>query len=203
MRRGALAAVAVSLLALLLAPGAGASHDPSGAPFGEDFVVGDFVSLDFVPFAPSSGVSGTIDAHSGPSGENPTGEVTLSTRAGPFTSSVTCLTVTANRATIGVDFQPLLGAPPLGGGFLFVEDNDGADQDAFSNALTPTGEPPSVCPANPSTALSPNLGDDITVHDAVPRPTSKDQCKNGGWRNFPGFKNQGECVASVERRPQP
>jgi hypothetical protein len=29
------------------------------------------------------------------------------------------------------------------------------------------------------------------------RPTSKEQCKNGGWRNFPGFKNQGDCVSYV------
>src|SRR4029453_16363858 len=29
------------------------------------------------------------------------------------------------------------------------------------------------------------------------RPLSKDDCKNGGWRNFtnPTFKNQGECVS--------
>lgn len=31
----------------------------------------------------------------------------------------------------------------------------------------------------------------------APVPTSKDQCKNGGWRNFPQFKNQGDCVSSV------
>ena len=32
-----------------------------------------------------------------------------------------------------------------------------------------------------------------------PAPTSKDQCKNGGFRNFttPGFDNQGDCVAFV------
>jgi hypothetical protein len=29
-------------------------------------------------------------------------------------------------------------------------------------------------------------------------PTSKDQCKGGGWRNFPQFKNQGQCVEFVE-----
>jgi hypothetical protein len=29
------------------------------------------------------------------------------------------------------------------------------------------------------------------------RPTLKDQCKNGGWRNYPGFKNQGDCVSFV------
>jgi hypothetical protein len=27
-------------------------------------------------------------------------------------------------------------------------------------------------------------------------PTSKDQCKHGGWRQF-GFKNQGQCIAFV------
>jgi hypothetical protein len=28
-------------------------------------------------------------------------------------------------------------------------------------------------------------------------PTSKDQCKNGGWRSFNVFKNQGDCVSFV------
>jgi hypothetical protein len=28
-------------------------------------------------------------------------------------------------------------------------------------------------------------------------PATKDQCKNGGWRNFPGFKNEGDCVSFV------
>jgi probable HAF family extracellular repeat protein len=26
--------------------------------------------------------------------------------------------------------------------------------------------------------------------------TSKEQCKNGGWKNF-GFKNQGQCIQFV------
>lgn len=32
-------------------------------------------------------------------------------------------------------------------------------------------------------------------------PTSKDQCKNGGWKTFtnPSFKNQGQCVSSVAK----
>jgi FecR protein len=30
-------------------------------------------------------------------------------------------------------------------------------------------------------------------------PTSVDQCKNGGWQNFPcGFKNQGQCIGFVK-----
>jgi streptogramin lyase len=28
-------------------------------------------------------------------------------------------------------------------------------------------------------------------------PTSKDHCKHGGWRDFPQFKNQGQCTAFV------
>jgi hypothetical protein len=28
-------------------------------------------------------------------------------------------------------------------------------------------------------------------------PTTKDDCKNGGWRNFGVFKNQGDCVSFV------
>jgi hypothetical protein len=31
----------------------------------------------------------------------------------------------------------------------------------------------------------------------LPNPTSKDDCKNGGWRNYPGFKSQGDCVSFV------
>jgi hypothetical protein len=29
------------------------------------------------------------------------------------------------------------------------------------------------------------------------QPTSRDDCKNGHWRNFPGFTNQGDCVSFV------
>ena len=28
-------------------------------------------------------------------------------------------------------------------------------------------------------------------------PTSKDQCRNAGWKAFPQFKNQGQCVSFV------
>jgi hypothetical protein len=40
----------------------------------------------------------------------------------------------------------------------------------------------------------------ITVNGQVQVPTTqdaKDQCKNGGWKNFtsPSFKNQGDCVS--------
>jgi hypothetical protein len=36
----------------------------------------------------------------------------------------------------------------------------------------------------------------LTVDDA-PLPTTKRQCKKGGWRDFEVFKNQGDCVSFV------
>ena len=44
---------------------------------------------------------------------------------------------------------------------------------------------------------------DIVVTDAPPVPTTKGQCKNGGWRSFgSAFQNQGQCVAFVNRGPK-
>ena len=38
----------------------------------------------------------------------------------------------------------------------------------------------------------------LQVPETTSMPTSKDDCKNGGWQNFtPAFKNQGDCVSFV------
>lgn len=39
----------------------------------------------------------------------------------------------------------------------------------------------------------------LTLGDEPAGPTTKDDCKDGGWREFedPGFRNQGQCVAFV------
>ena len=52
-----------------------------------------------------------------------------------------------------------------------------------------------------------NLGgagqvDNVFKTYVTPAPTSKDQCKKNGWKNFPQFKNQGQCVSFVERQSQ-
>jgi hypothetical protein len=46
-----------------------------------------------------------------------------------------------------------------------------------------------------------SVGGDIVIIDTPALPISKDQCKDGGWRNFPQFKNQGECIAFVNHGP--
>jgi hypothetical protein len=35
------------------------------------------------------------------------------------------------------------------------------------------------------------------VVDAPPLPTTRDDCKNGGWKTYGVFKNQGDCVSFV------
>ena len=59
-----------------------------------------------------------------------------------------------------------------------------------------TNRPPTDCSRLPGFFGSD--GSTFVVVDAQPLPTSKDQCKNGGWRNFGStFKNEGQCVSSV------
>ena len=201
MRRIVLAAIsALCFVGSLASPStARASHDPTGAPFAEDFVIGTAVQPEET-CTPSTcfRIVLVFDAHSGPSGENPAGTVRIDVQEPSGTRTfatgpVTCLNVSGNRATIG--------ARPFGSFVVGVEDNDGAGQDR-SGVIAVGGPVPSVCPAFPSIALPPIFAGDLTVHDAVPPPTSKAQCRNGGWRDFSGFKNQGECVAFVERGPR-
>lgn len=47
-------------------------------------------------------------------------------------------------------------------------------------------------------STAPNLAaDDVRLGTIVPTPGTKDDCKDGGWQTF-GFRNQGQCVASLE-----
>lgn len=59
--------------------------------------------------------------------------------------------------------------------------------------------------AAPGTAGHGFLIDNISLASGpavVGPPTSKDECKDGGWAGFnnPPFRNQGQCVSYVARR---
>jgi len=58
----------------------------------------------------------------------------------------------------------------------------------FAGALVPKSPPTVAAGANP-------FG--VAVSPLAAAPTSKEPCKKGGWRNFPGFTNQGDCVRFV------
>jgi hypothetical protein len=208
VRSSGLLAVVLALVALVLPASASASHDASGLP-AEDFATGGANILELF-------ISANVDAHSGPNGENPTGTARAARRSTYFVEGpVTCLAVSGNRATIAFAVQPGPVVPPGHvGHVVYVQDNGspGSGRDIAnerpSSEVIRTCSPPTdeqlvpfpFIPIRPQ----PIQSGEIVVHDFVPppRPTSKEQCKNGGWRAF-GFRNQGLCVAFVERGARP
>ena len=151
----------------------------------------------------------SFDAHSGPSGELPTGSVEFALEglhpAGGrplYRGNVVCLTVSGNRATVGIELTFVDSVVPasLGDGVLYNVEDDGVGQDSTRSEIL--AAPPTACPLEPTGTLTPISDGDITVVDAPALPTSKAQCKNGGWRNYPGFKNQGQCVVFVLKTRQ-
>jgi hypothetical protein len=181
MRRRMLFAVAaIGIGAALALPGVSGAQAPTE----------DSVNLTGGPAQAGEFSVITIDATSGPSGENPTGQVRFDVFGflnvgGP----VACLAVSGNTATINIQDQ-------IGGfGVVTVQVVDG-QPDTFD--AIPAGRAPTDCSPLPPTGLGgPLSGGDIVVVDAPPLPTSKEQCKDGGWRNFGVFKNQGDCTSFV------
>jgi hypothetical protein len=143
-----------------------------------------------------------INAQSGTSGQNPSGTGSFTVLGSIFISgTVSCLSVTGPDMGAGAPGSPTTAVLNLQGtsfGVVTVEliDNGGNGADIFSSA--PTGRAPSDCSPFTNGLTDTLTNGRATVFDAPPLPTSKDQCKNGGWRNFPQFKNQGDCVSFVE-----
>ena len=148
-----------------------------------------------------------VDAHSGPSGENPGGFASMHTivqlQVGSQTfdedvvvsGPVTCLNVTGNAAVIKIDAtEPF----PLRVVEIDLVDNGGSGSDLFG-VLRPL-PPPSPTDCSGGTATAVPLDGRAVVFDAKPLPTTKEQCMNGGWKQI-GFNNLGLCLAFVERGP--
>jgi hypothetical protein len=217
MRR-VLVVVGLTVAAMLVSCGAATAQVPA-----RDSVTGSATDcqdpptgcLELSPF--SQYFSLTADAHSGPAGENPTGTVNWRLNGGTPSSAiatdtqVSCLSVTGNVAIIGVTGSHPGIATDLRvpvAALVRVTDGGGpaSGQDTFEIAghEGDIGDPPLPGPTDCSSfptgsCCSVNDEGNLVVHDAPPLPTSKDQCKNNGWRNFPGFNNQGQCVAFVNR----
>jgi hypothetical protein len=172
------------------------------------------------------------DATSGPAGESPSGRIALvvacCTRNPDVGGSVTCLNVSGNRAIIGLshaDIDAFTGRPILV--VRLIEVIDGGSPGVGVDVVTTTplhfdappitscpatlpagGESstvrPPLAPGEPAGPFFPDrpLGQDLVVVDAQPVPTSKEQCRHGGYARF-GFRNQGQCIAFVERGARP
>jgi hypothetical protein len=112
--------------------------------------------------------------------------------------------VSGNRAVIGIEIDKAASSLNFAGWFLTTVDGgpEGSGLDKFDAIPTFSAGLGDVVPTDCSQApisLSPVpvIRGDIVVRDAPPVPTSKEQCKTGGWRSFPGFKSQGDCVSFV------
>ena len=183
MLRGRLSFVAIAIGVALAFPAA------AGAQATQDSVLlRNGSAIVGLPFAPVFDID-TINATSGPTGENPAGQVSFTAfRVFPMSGPVTCLAVNGNSATINIH-DVTFGVVKIQ-----VLDNQ---PDTF-HSLPVLTSPTDCSPLSPTAYGGPISGSgDIVVVDAQPFPTSKDQCKNNGWRNFPGFKNEGDCVSFV------
>jgi hypothetical protein len=178
----ALASLAIAMVCLA-APAQGQA--PSG-----DSVTGTIEEQ----FLPTLLITWTFDASSGPQGENPTGTV-FNQFLG--TGPVTCLSVEGNRAVIGTFFASV-GSSWL----IYVVDGGIFDTIEYESFDSP---PITVCPPAGSGPEGRVVNGNLTVVDAQPPPlpTAKEDCKNGGWRNYPQFKNEGQCIKLVQHTPNP
>lgn len=136
---------------------------------------------------------------SGAPGQGPTGSASFNVFGIPILGPVTCLSVTGPDLGGGRPGSPTTAvmnvlSTTFGVVTVRLVDNGGNGADTIS--AYPAGRGEGDC--------SPFTGgvDDVliagraTVFDAPLIPTSKDQCKNGGYAQF-GFRNQGQCVAFV------
>jgi hypothetical protein len=167
---------------------------PSTAAAQQDSVIGSGE----LPSAadPSIGLPFSVNAVSGPAGENATGSVAFVLAIGDITGDVTCLNVSGSQAVGG---GPVTGgsAVPAGSGYFFHVDDQAPMADLVRLELI--GSPPSSC-GSPFLIFPTRVtAGDIVVTDAPapppppPFPTSKDECKNGGWRQFGVQEPRGVC----------
>ena len=189
--RPPLVVLGLAVMGLAVAPGASAAAPP----------------LDTVSVTGSGGLfSGiNITGQSGTSGQNPSGSVSF-IFAGAINVSgpVTCLSVTGPDHGGGTSSAPTTAILKFQAttftnkiDTLEVVDNGGNGADTIG--VVEVGRAATDC-SSPSLGFESSTltGGRAVVFDAAPVPTSKDQCKDGGWRNFPQFKNQGDCVSFVE-----
>jgi hypothetical protein len=171
--------------------------------------------LDTVTAAGSAtgAVNFNINAQSGTSGQNPSGTVAFGvpiqtphgTVVFPVSGPVTCLSVTGPDHGAGTPGAPTTAVmnfqdPTLGLFTLEVVDHGGNGADILGGLpLSPHRAPADCSPL--VGGFTSALSGRAVVFDAPVLPTSKAQCKNGGWRNFGAmFKNQGQCVAFVVKQ---
>jgi YVTN family beta-propeller protein len=104
--------------------------------------------------------------------------------------SVIDTTINTVIATIPVGLGPIGVATTPDGTRAYVADND-------ANTISVIDIANNTVTATLGVGVSPNS---IAISPGIGPPINKDQCKDGGWRNFTvprAFKNQGNCIRFV------
>jgi hypothetical protein len=158
---------------------------------GDNLVLDDFSAFDI-----------HVDASSGPSGENPTGQVTFGFNplfeVQPVSGPVTCLDVAGNTAvmTVAGPFTSFPGFPAF---TVKLVDNGGSGQDRFQYfPIPPENAQYLDCRNDPPADFGGPLLGRAEVFDSPPPPRSKRECKRGGFARF-GFRSKRECIRYVRR----
>src|SRR5262245_60162644 len=144
---------------------------------GDNLLLDDFSAFDI-----------HIDAFSGPSGQDPGGQVSFGFNpllgVEPVTGPVTCLNVAGNTAVMTVA-GPFASFPNFLAFTVKVVDNGGSGLDRFQYfPIPPENSQYLDCRANPPTDFGGPLIGRAEVFDSPPSPTSRTQCQHGGFAQF-------------------
>ena len=161
---------------------------------GDNLVLDDFSAFDI-----------RVDASSGPTGEDPRGQVTFGFNplfeVEPVTGPVTCLHVTGNTAVMTVA-GPFSSLPGFLAFTVKLVGNGGSGLDRFQYFPVPPENSQYLdCRANPiPTDFGGPLIGRAEIFDSPPPPTSKRQCRHGGFADF-GFRSKRQCIKFVKHGP--
>ena len=109
---------------------------------------------------------------------------------GDFDAFVTKLGVTG----AGLVFSTYLGGSAFERAFGIAVDGAGS---AYVTGSTRSTNFPTTAGAFQTTHSGSEVEDEAFIAKIATLPTSVDECKNGGWKTFGVFKNQGDCVSFV------
>jgi hypothetical protein len=78
------------------------------------------------------------------------------------------------------------------GRFLYVTDSSASAVSQYARGADGT-----LTPLSPPTAPARQTPVSIAVTPSATGPSTKEDCKQGGWRRFGRFRNQGDCISFV------
>lgn len=207
----ALALLVVGFGTFALLPGSavsGQAGPPGPAPYGDAVTGTGTAQLRVTTPQWSGDVTSTfgIDAHSGPSGEDPSGTVSFP-ELGIVDAPITCLEVRPVTFFGGTFLQATMNFPAYGQTTMQISDDTPSQDQPDDVVVSAIGSTRAAADCSPLAFSDANVTGRVTTGDVAfvdvpPLPTRKAQCKHGGWRDFgSSFRSQGHCIAYVQRHP--